>query len=66
VLSRSETTSLLFVHAVSVSITDDHGCKVCRVLAERELGHYDERLLAEWRGEEGPRKGYRSLAEWLN
>ena len=47
-------------------MTDDYGCKVCRVLAERELGHYDERLLTEWRGEEGARKGYRSLAEWLN
>lgn len=41
-----------------------YGCKVCRVLDERDLGHYDERLLSEWRGEE--RKGYRQLARWLN
>lgn len=41
-----------------------HGCKVCRVLEERDLGHYDERLLSEWRGDE--RKGYRQLARWLN
>lgn len=41
-----------------------YGCKVCRVLSERDLEHYDERLLSEWRGEE--RKGYRQLARWLN
>lgn len=42
------------------------GCKVCRILAERDLDHYDDRLLAEWKGEDGRRKGYRSLAHWLN
>lgn len=43
-----------------------HGCKVCRVLADRGLGHYDERLLSEWRGDGTDRKGYRRLARWLN
>lgn len=41
-----------------------YGCKVCRVLDERGLEHYDERLLDEWRGDD--RKGYRQLARWLN
>ncbi|WP_435348587.1 rod-determining factor RdfA [Haloarchaeobius sp. HRN-SO-5] len=44
----------------------DYGCKVCRVLDERGLHHYDDRLLSEWRGENGRRKGYRQLARWLN
>lgn len=44
----------------------EEGCKVCRVLADRDLGHYDERLLSEWRGDEAQRKGYRQLARWLN
>jgi hypothetical protein len=43
-----------------------HGCKVCRVLDERGLSGYDDRLLSEWRGEDGQRKGYRELARWLN
>jgi hypothetical protein len=42
------------------------GCKVCRVLSERDFEHYDERLLSEWRGDTDQRKGYRQLAEWLN
>lgn len=41
-----------------------YSCKVCRVLDERDLDHYDERLLSEWRGDE--RKGYRQLSRWLN
>lgn len=41
-----------------------YGCKVCRVLDERELQHYDDRLLSKWRGED--RKGYRELARWIN
>lgn len=42
-----------------------YGCKVCRVLDERDLDDYDERMLSAWR--EGPdRKGYRELARWLN
>lgn len=43
-----------------------NGCKVCRVLADRGLGHYDDRLLSEWRGDGTQRKGYRQLARWLN
>lgn len=43
-----------------------HGCKVCRVLSERDLTTYDTQLLAQWQGENGPRKGYRTLAEQLN
>jgi hypothetical protein len=43
-----------------------HGCKVCRVLAARDLGHYDDRILSEWRGDEDGRTGYRGLARWLN
>ncbi len=42
------------------------GCKVCRVLEEHNLDGYDDRLLDQWRGETGARKGYRSLADWLN
>lgn len=47
-------------------MTATHGCKVCRVLDERGLDGYDERLLADWRGEDGARKGYRRLARDLN
>jgi hypothetical protein len=43
-----------------------YGCKVCRVLAERGLEEYERRLLRQWRGEDGDRKGYRQLARWLN
>lgn len=45
---------------------EQHGCKVCRVLDERGVGHYDERLLDEWQAERSQRKGYRALARWLN
>lgn len=44
----------------------EHGCKVCRVLDERGVEHYDERLLDEWQADESQRKGYRALARWLN
>lgn len=47
-------------------MASEYGCKVCRVLGQRDLGHYDERLLALWKGEGSQRKGYRELAEWLN
>lgn len=43
---------------------NSYGCKVCRVLDEHGLEHYDDRLLVKWRGDE--RKGYRQLARWLN
>ncbi|MFB6220662.1 MAG: rod-determining factor RdfA [Halolamina sp.] len=44
----------------------EHGCKVCRVLAERDLEHLNEVLVARWHGETGERMGYRRLADWLN
>lgn len=44
----------------------DHGCKVCRVLDEREFGRLDDELVARWHGESGERMGYRRLADWLN
>lgn len=44
----------------------DYGCKVCRVLDERELDHLDAELVARWHGEDGERMGYRRLADWLN
>lgn len=44
----------------------EHGCKVCRVLADRGMGEYESRLVSQWKGEEGQRKGYRQLAEWFN
>jgi hypothetical protein len=45
---------------------DEYGCKVCRVLDERGLDGYDERMLSEWQGGGGNRKGYRELERWLN
>lgn len=47
-------------------MTDEYGCKVCRVLDERGLNDYDERLVEQWHGDEKSRKGYRQLARWLN
>jgi len=44
----------------------DHGCKVCRVLAERGLSGLDNELVARWQGDDGERMGYRRLADWLN
>jgi hypothetical protein len=44
----------------------DHGCKVCRVLADRELEHLNSELVAHWHGETGERMGYRRLSDWLN
>lgn len=44
----------------------EHGCKVCRVLAERDLEHLNSELVARWHGEAGERMGYRRLADWLN
>lgn len=45
---------------------EQYGCKVCRVLDERGVEHYDDRLLDEWQAEQSQRKGYRALARWLN
>jgi len=47
-------------------MSTEHGCKVCRVLAEWGLEDCERQLLAAWRGEGGDRKGYRQLARWLN
>jgi hypothetical protein len=44
----------------------EHGCKVCRVLDERGMQGYESRLVAQWKGEAGQRKGYRNLSKWLN
>lgn len=44
----------------------EHGCKLCRIIAEREMGDYEQRLVDHWYGETGQRKGYRKLAEWFN
>lgn len=44
----------------------EYGCKVCRVLGERGIEHYDDRILSQWQGEGSQRKGYRQLADWLN
>lgn len=44
----------------------EHGCKLCRVLAEREMVDYEQKLVDQWHGETGQRKGYRKLAEWFN
>lgn len=44
----------------------DKTCKVCRVLAEREMGEYESQMVSHWKGEIGQRKGYRQLAEWFN
>jgi hypothetical protein len=46
-------------------MTDD-GCKVCRVLAEREMEGYEGQLVDQWQADPPERKGYRQLAEWLN
>jgi hypothetical protein len=46
-----------------------HGCKVCRVLDDRGLGHLEAELVDRWHGEADDtdgRMGYRRLADWLN
>lgn len=44
----------------------EHGCKVCRVLAERGMERYEQRLIEQWKADRPQRKGYRQLATWLN
>lgn len=46
--------------------SEKKGCKVCRVIEDRELTKMDERLVAHWKGDSVQRKGYRKLAKWLN
>lgn len=44
----------------------DTGCKVCRVLSERGIQKYEQRMVEHWHGETGQRMGYRRLADWFN
>lgn len=44
----------------------EYGCKVCRVLDERGMNRYENRLVDQWQASSPNRKGYRQLAEWLN
>lgn len=44
----------------------EHGCKVCRVLDERDMERYEDQLVDQWQADGPDRKGYRQLAEWLN
>lgn len=44
----------------------EYGCKVCRVLADRELTELNPELAARWTDDSGDRFGYRRLADWLN
>ncbi|GAA0657501.1 rod-determining factor RdfA [Salarchaeum japonicum] len=43
-----------------------YGCKVCRLFDEYDLTGYEERLVDQWTADGSRRKGYRSLADWLN
>jgi hypothetical protein len=44
----------------------DTGCKVCRVLADRDMAEYEQRMVEHWHGQNGQRMGYRQLADWFN
>lgn len=44
----------------------EHGCKVCRVLDERDMERYEDRLVEQWQADRPQRMGYRQLATWLN
>ena len=44
----------------------EYGCKVCRVLDERDMQRYEDRLVEQWTASPPKRKGYRQLADWLN
>jgi len=45
---------------------NEYGCKVCRVLDERDMKQYEKRLTDQWQADKPQRKGYRQLADWLN
>jgi len=45
---------------------DEHGCKVCRVLDERNMERYGSQLVERWQDDRPQRMGYRKLARWLN
>jgi hypothetical protein len=42
------------------------GCKVCRVLGDRDMEQYEGQVVDQWQADAPERKGYRQLAEWLN
>ena len=42
------------------------GCKVCRILSDRDMEQYEGRLVDQWQADAPQRKGYRQLAKWLN
>lgn len=44
----------------------EYGCKVCRVLDERDMERYEDRLVDQWQANKPQRKGYRQLTGWLN
>ena len=44
----------------------EYGCKVCRVLDEREMSRYEQQLVDQWQAATPQRKGYRQLSTWLN
>lgn len=44
----------------------EQGCKVCRVLEERDMEQYEGQLTDQWQADPPERKGYRQLADWLN
>lgn len=44
----------------------EYRCKVCRVLDERGMERYEDRLVEQWQADPPTRKGYRQLATWLN
>jgi hypothetical protein len=45
---------------------DEYGCKVCRVLDERNMQRYGSQLVERWQDDRPQRMGYRKLATWLN
>jgi hypothetical protein len=58
--------SRLFVAAAKYRQMSGDGCKVCRVLTERDMEQYEGQLVDQWQADTPERKGYRQLAEWLN
>ncbi len=49
-----------------MTIVTGNSCKLCRVIEDRGLESREDRLVREWKGTEGARKGYRTLARELN
>jgi hypothetical protein len=44
----------------------EYGCKVCRILDQRDMAQYEEQLADQWQTDGPDRKGYRQLAKWFN